>query len=245
LPDFGNIDAIGQWAGAHGPLALGVVAFLCGLGVPLPIQILLLAFVGLSQGAFSRIGPAILACFLGALLGESLHYAVGATGGSRLRDRMRGKWRQAWLDAEGLFRRYPDAVVALSRSVLAAIGLPIDWISGSSGFDYLRFAFWSVIGDSVWILASAGVGFWLGENWRQHLDVLPLAVAVITVVAALAYLAGRFIMKRSDKGEQPGAPKLTPELRQGENELASGYTTLRKGLTGNEVLDRHKKYQNG
>lgn len=213
MPDFASVDTIGQWAGAHGPLALGVVAFLCGLGVPLPIQILLLAFVGLSQGAFSRIGPAMLACFMGALLGESLHYTLGATGGSWLRDRARGKWWRAWLEAERLFRRYPDAVVALSRTVLAAIGLPIDWISGSSGSDYLRFAFWSVIGDSVWILASVGVGLWLGENWRQYLDVLPVAVAVITVVAALAYFAGRLIMKRLGKGDQPGESMATPQPR--------------------------------
>ncbi len=213
MPDFGNIDAIGQWAGAHGPLALGVVAFLCGLGVPLPIQILLLAFVGLSQGAFSRIGPAMLACSLGALLGESLHYALGATGGSRLRDHTRGKWRQGWAEAERLFRRYPDAVVALSRSVLAAIGLPIDWIAGSSGFDYWRFAFWSVIGDGVWILASVVVGLWLGENWQGYMQVLPVAITVITIVAALAYLACRVIAKRSDKGEQPDEQKGTPEPR--------------------------------
>jgi membrane protein DedA with SNARE-associated domain len=102
--------------------------------------------------------------------------------------------------------------------VLAAIGLPIDWISGSSGFDYLRFAFWSVIGDSVWILASVGAGLWLGENWRQHLDVLPVAVAVITVAAALAYLAGRLMMKRLGKSEQPGGPSATSQPRQEREE---------------------------
>ena len=152
MPDFGNLDTIGQWAGAHGPLALGVAALLCALGVPVPVPILLLAFAALSHGAPSRLGLGMLACFLGALLGESLHFALGKTAGSWLRDRMQGRWRQAWTLAEHLLKQYSGAAVALSRSVLGAIGLPIDWISGSSGFNYWRFAIAAVVGDGTWIL---------------------------------------------------------------------------------------------
>ncbi len=220
MPDFGNIDAIGQWAGAHGPLALGAAALLCALGVPVPTPILLLAFAALSQGAFSRMGPGVVACFLGALVGESLHYALGAATGPWLRDHVHGKWRQAWTDAERLFQRYSEVAVARSRSVLGAIGLPIDWIAGSSGFDYRRFALSAVVGDGVWIVASAAVGYWLGANWQLYPQVLPVAIAVVVVAVVLVYLASRLLLRRLDKGEQPGEPKGTPGLRE-PNEAAS------------------------
>ncbi len=215
MPDFGNLGAIGAWAGANGAPALGLMAFVTALGVPLPITVLLLAFTAVSGGAFGRIGAGMLACGVGALLGETIHYALGATAGSWLRERARGGLRQARSQAERLFGRYPSVAVLLSRSVFPAISLPVDWLAGSSGYKYWRFAFWSALGDSIWIVSCAAVGYWLGESWQRCPHVLTIA---IVVVGGLAFFIGGLVMKHLGRGEQSDKPKDTPQPGQDKNE---------------------------
>ncbi len=222
MPDLGNLGAIGAWASANGPFALGVMAFVCALGVPLSMPVLLLAFTALSSDVLGRIGAGMLACLVGALLGESLHYGLGATAGSWLRDHTRRRLRQVWLQAERLFGRYPSVALLLSRSVFPAISLPVDWLAGSSGFSYWRFAFWSVLGDSIWILSSAAVGYWLGESWQQYPRVLTVA---IIVVIALAFVVGSLVVKRLSRGGQPNEPNDRQRPGQDTDERELGRAT--------------------
>jgi len=149
----------------YGPGLLGLVALACALGVPLPMQILLLGAGALAHEG--RLDPrlAVAGCLAGSLAGETFYYVAGRVAGGWVQRRAGGPLAGAWHEARRRFRDRAGRTVYLTRFALTPLGIPTSLVAGGEGYAYWRFAGIAIAGDLVWILGYGGAGFLLGPAW--------------------------------------------------------------------------------
>jgi membrane-associated protein len=183
-----------EWLTVNGPMTLGVVAFVCALGVPLPIPLLMVATGALIRQGHMHLPAAVLVTAGGALIAELLYYAIGRGLGPLARTRAGARFAAAYGIAESRFRQRPSLTVYLTRWLFPPIGIPVNLIAGSSRFPLERFVFGAVAGNTMWIVGYTAVGYALGNEWRNLspvFDRYKVYFATAAVVAGLVYLAWR------------------------------------------------------
>ena len=171
---------------------LGIVAFLalCGCGIPIPEEApLVLAGVLSSQGTLEP-WLAFGACLLGALLGDSLMYAIGRHFGHGWLTRHPKVQRFVDAEKEQKFehavRRHGFKVLLLTRFLVGVRG-PVYYAAGAAKVPYLRFLAW----DSVSATLVVGAVFWLAYRFGQPIARIVrdaeelLTVGVVLVLAAV------------------------------------------------------------
>ena len=72
-----------EWLIANGPITLALVAFVCALGIPLPIPVLVIGAGALVRQGHMSIQTAVLVTSFSALLAETAYYALGRALGPR------------------------------------------------------------------------------------------------------------------------------------------------------------------
>jgi membrane-associated protein len=157
----------------YGPRLLGLVALICALGVPLPMQMLVLGAGALAHEGRLAPGWAIAGCLAGSLAGETFYYAAGHFAGGWVERRLAGPLARplarplagAWQDARRRFRSCSGRTVYLTRFALTPLGIPTSVVAGGDGYAYWRFAGIALAGDLVWILGYGAAGYLLGPAW--------------------------------------------------------------------------------
>lgn len=152
------------WISAGGPLMIFVLLFACGLGLPLPEDIPLMAggyFIALGQ--MHPITVCILA-WCGIVGGDCVLYRFGRKYGLNItRVPIIGHHvtKERILKAERLFDRWGIWVVAVGRMVAGIRGAMVV-AAGAIRFNFIKF----VIADGLAALISGGLfvllGYWLG-----------------------------------------------------------------------------------
>jgi membrane protein DedA with SNARE-associated domain len=148
----------------YGPLALGLALMLGALGLPMPIPLL-----GLAAGAFARQGlidwKTLSALgLMGAVLGDSVSYAVGCFAGGWVQRWLGGS--SAWQKAGDQFQQRGALAVYVTRFLLTPLAVPTSLIAGSSGYAFRRFLAYAVAGDFTWIALYCGLGYIIGSRWQ-------------------------------------------------------------------------------
>jgi membrane-associated protein len=161
-----------EWLIANGPATLALVAFMCALGVPLPIPVLVIGAGALVRQGHMDVATAIAVTLAGALLAELVYYAAGRTLGPRARSRLGRRFASLYDVAERRFRQHPGLSVYLTRWLLPPIGIPTNLIAGASSYPLQRFIPASITGNSMWILAYMVIGYALGSEWQNVSPVL-------------------------------------------------------------------------
>jgi membrane-associated protein len=151
----------------NGPATLGLVAFFCALGVPLPIPVLMIAAGALVRQGHMHLPTAFVFTAAGALVAEVLYYTLGRKLGPLARTRAGARFAAVYDVAEDKFRLRPGLTVYLTRWILAPIGIPTTLIAGSSGFPLLRFIPAAIVGNIMWMTAYTAVGYALGNEWSN------------------------------------------------------------------------------
>jgi membrane-associated protein len=149
----------------YGPRLLGLVALICALGVPLPMQVLVLGAGALAHEGRLSPGWAIAGCLAGSLAGETFYYAAGHFAGGWVDRRLAGPLAGAWQDARKRFRVCSGRTVYLTRFAMTPLGIPTSVVAGGDGYAYWRFAVIALAGDLVWILGYGAAGYMLGPAW--------------------------------------------------------------------------------
>jgi len=148
----------------YGPLALGLGLLLGALGVPAPSTLMVIA-----AGAFVRQGvleaaAAVSLGLLGAVMGDSLSYALGRFAKTWVARRL-GR-SAAWGRAQGSFQRRGGLAVYLTRWLLTPLAVPINLIAGSSGYSFWQFLSYDLAGEVTWIALFGGLGYLFGSQWE-------------------------------------------------------------------------------
>lgn len=192
------------------PLAfwgLFLVLVLCGIGVPIPEDIILIAAGILSyEESRSWIKVSVL-MYAGVMAGDSLIFVIGRHFGSRLlahrwTRRMFSPTKQAKIEAK--FERYGRMVLFVAR-FLPGLRAPIFCTAGAMKVPYLRFLLLDGIAALFTVPLFVWLGHWLWAKFHDDVEQLEAALArthsyslLVTLgIVVTAVIIGVWLRRRS------------------------------------------------
>jgi membrane protein DedA with SNARE-associated domain len=197
------INSISQLEGATAYSAIVGLLLICGLGVPLPEDITLIAAGILSALGSISLGGAIAAGLFGVLAGDAFLYTVGRIYGRRaftlplIRTIMTPK---RILLAERRIVRNSHFICFTAR-FLPGLRSPIFLLAGITGVRPVVFygldGLAALISVPLWVL----VGHWVGENLDMALQIAERIQLLLGAAVVLA-IAGYFGYRRWRKGQR-------------------------------------------
>ncbi len=150
----------------YGSPALFVVVTIASIGVPLPINLLLIVTGSLVAQRVMPMWSAIVLASSGSIIGDQIGYAIGRWGGTALVARF-GKMlggRERIASAENQARRWGGMGVFLSRWAVTPLGALINFTSGTAEYPWPRFLFWDVLGDVIGAALYIVLGFFFSDR---------------------------------------------------------------------------------
>ncbi len=193
-------SAMGMSTGAAYASIIGVL-LLCGLGLPIPEDITLLAAGLLASSGHISLPGALIVGFFGVLIGDAILFFLGRKFGARifgLPGFRRFLTPERIAKAEDRIRKNGHFICFVAR-FLPGLRAPIYALAGAMGVRPAVFimqdGFAALISVPIWVY----LGFLFGENWEVAIKYVKRtqgAIIGIVVVLILVYVVYRFI-KRS------------------------------------------------
>jgi membrane-associated protein len=131
------------------------------------------------------LGWLLIGCFIAAVTGDQLGYAIGNRVGPALFKRPDSRFfkQENVLKAQDFFEKYGAKTIVLARFVpIVRTFTPV--VAGVSNMRYRTFVTFNVIGGFFWAIGVTLLGFFLGQIdfVEQNLEVAILAVVAISVL---------------------------------------------------------------
>lgn len=197
-----------EWLETVPPIAIyalvGVVIGLESLGIPLPGEIILVSSALLAS-QHGDIDPFILgACAsAGAIIGDSIGYAIGRKGGRPLLAWLGKKFPKHFSEghiatAERSFQKWGMWAVFFGRFV-ALLRIFAGPLAGVLHMPYWKFLIANVFGGILWAGGTTAVIYYVGvvaESWLKRFSWLGLVLAILIGVTSM------LILKRKAKKAQ-------------------------------------------
>jgi membrane protein DedA with SNARE-associated domain len=191
---------------------VGLVIGLESLGIPLPGEIILVSAALLSS-QHAGINPIVLgACAsAGAIIGDSIGYAIGRKGGRPLLAWLGKKFPKHFSEghiatAERSFEKWGRWAVFFGRFV-ALLRIFAGPLAGVLRMPYWKFLTANVLGGIIWAGGTTAVIYYVGivaESWLKRFSWLGLVAAV------LVGLTSMLVLKRKAKKAQVAQPEAEP-----------------------------------
>ncbi|MFE9452965.1 DedA family protein [Streptomyces sp. NPDC006739] len=194
----------------------GVVALVIGLeslGIPLPGEIILVS-AALLSAQHSGIDPVVLGvcATAGAVIGDSIGYAIGRKGGRPLLAWLGRKFPRHFGEghvatAERSFEKWGMWAVFFGRFV-ALLRIFAGPLAGVLRMPYWKFLIANVLGGICWAGGTTAVIYYVGivaEGWLKKFSWLGLVVALLIGLASL------LVLKRKAKKAAAGRSETEPE----------------------------------
>ncbi|MFC9861237.1 MULTISPECIES: DedA family protein [unclassified Streptomyces] len=200
-------------------LLVGVVIGLESLGIPLPGEIILVSSALLAS-QHGEIDPVVLgACATaGAIIGDSIGYAIGRKGGRPLLARLGRKFPKHFGEAqiamaERSFEKWGMWAVFFGRFV-ALLRIFAGPLAGVLRMPYWKFLTANVLGGIIWAGGTTAVIYSVGvvaEAWLKRFSWLGLVVAVLFGLASMLVLKNRAKKAAAQSGGHPASePAVAP-----------------------------------
>lgn len=180
-------------------LLVGLVIGLESLGIPLPGEIILVsaALLASQQG---HIDPVVLGlcAIAGAIIGDSIGYAIGRRGGKPLLERLGRRFPKHFGPqhvalAERSFDRWGMWAVFFGRFV-ALLRIFAGPLAGVLRMPYWRFLIANVLGGVLWAGGTTAVIYTVGivaEPWLKRFSWLALVVALLVGLTVTLVIRSR------------------------------------------------------
>ncbi|MFC4611113.1 DedA family protein [Streptomyces maoxianensis] len=198
-------------------LLVGVVIGLESLGIPLPGEIVLVSSALLAS-QHGDINPYILgACATaGAIIGDSIGYAIGRRGGRPLLTWLGGKFPKHFGEAqiamaERSFEKWGMWAVFFGRFV-ALLRIFAGPLAGVLRMPYWKFLIANVFGGILWAGGTTAVIYSVGvvaEAWLKRFSWLGLVLAVLIGLSSMLVLKSR--AKKAAAREQARTAAAEPD----------------------------------
>ncbi|MFF3914464.1 DedA family protein [Streptomyces sp. NPDC001852] len=192
-----------------------VVALVIGLeslGIPLPGEIILVS-AALMSSQHSGINPVVLgACATaGAVIGDSIGYAIGRKGGRPLLAWLGDKFPKHFSDghvatAERSFEKWGMWAVFFGRFI-ALLRIFAGPLAGVLHMPYWKFLIANLLGGICWAGGTTAAVYYVGvvaEGWLKKFSYVGLAAAVVLGLATM------LIIKRKAKKAQASERAAEP-----------------------------------
>lgn len=201
-----------EWLETVPPLSIyllvGVVIGLESLGIPLPGEIILVSSALLAS-QHGDINPFILgACATaGAIIGDSIGYAIGRKGGRPLLAKLGRRFPKHFSEsniavAERSFDRWGMWAVFFGRFI-ALLRIFAGPLAGVLQMPYWRFLTANILGGILWAGGTTAVIYYVGvvaEAWLKRFSWLGLVLAVLIGVTSMLVIK-RKAKKAAEKVE--------------------------------------------
>ncbi|MFD5859653.1 DedA family protein [Streptomyces chartreusis] len=192
-----------EWLETVPPLAIyllvGLVIGLESLGIPLPGEIILVSSALLAS-QHGEIDPFVLgACAsAGAIIGDSIGYAIGRKGGRPLLAWLGSKFPRHFSEAhiataERSFQKWGMWAVFFGRFV-ALLRIFAGPLAGVLRMPYWKFLTANILGGIVWAGGTTAVIYYVGvvaESWLKRFSWLGLVAAVLVGLASMLIIKRR------------------------------------------------------
>jgi membrane protein DedA with SNARE-associated domain len=207
---------------------VGIVIGLESLGIPLPGEIILVSAALLSS-QHAGIDPVILGvcATVGAIVGDSIGYAIGRKGGRPMLAWLGKKFPRHFSEghiatAERSFQKWGMWAVFFGRFV-ALLRIFAGPLAGVLRMPYWKFLIANVLGGILWAGGTTAVIYYVGivaESWLKRFSWLGLVAAV------LVGLTSMLVIKRKAKnaagsnaaGSNATADNVTAQKQAAESE---------------------------
>ncbi|MEV7086293.1 DedA family protein [Streptomyces sp. NPDC093085] len=193
-------------------ILVGVVIGVESLGIPLPGEIVLVSSALLAS-QHGEIDPYVLgACATaGAIIGDSIGYAIGRKGGRPLLAWLGGRFPKHFgadqiAMAERSFEKWGMWAVFFGRFI-ALLRIFAGPLAGVLRMPYWKFLIANVLGGIVWAGGTTAVVYTVGvvaEAWLQRFSWLGLVLAVLVGLTSMLVIKNR-AKKAAEKGRQARA----------------------------------------
>jgi membrane protein DedA with SNARE-associated domain len=174
----------------YGAVFLGV--FLESFGLPTPGETLMVAGALMASHGKLDIRWILALCWIAAVVGDNIGYAIGRQGGRPLVFRYGpsvGITRAHIEHVEGFFARYGGAVVLLARFVVVLRQLN-GVVAGILGMNWWRFLAYNAAGAALWVAFWSLLAYWFGRGFVALLHRFePMVVIAIGLAVAILLLA--------------------------------------------------------
>ncbi|MGN5378003.1 hypothetical protein BIV25_42455 [Streptomyces sp. MUSC 14] len=183
------------------------------LGIPLPGEIVLVSAALLSS-QHSGINPVVLgACATaGAVIGDSIGYAIGRKGGRPLLAWLGGKFPRHFsaghvATAERSFEKWGMWAVFVGRFI-ALLRIFAGPLAGVLQMPYWKFLIANVLGGIIWAGGTTAVIYYVGvvaEGWLKKFSYVGLAAAVLVGLASML-----LVKRKAKKAQQEHGQEAEP-----------------------------------
>lgn len=187
---------------------VGLVIGLESLGIPLPGEIILVS-AALLASQHGEIDPFVLgACAsAGAIIGDSIGYAIGRKGGRPMLAWLGAKFPKHFGEghiatAERSFEKWGMWTVFFGRFV-ALLRIFAGPLAGVLRMPYWKFLIANVLGGIVWAGGTTAVIYYVGvvaESWLKRFSWLGLVLAVLIGLTSMLVLKGKAKSAQSVQG---------------------------------------------
>ncbi|SCK58800.1 DedA family protein [Streptomyces sp. WMMB 322] len=209
-------------------LLVGVIIGLESLGIPLPGEIVLVSSALLAS-QHGEIDPVVLgACATtGAIIGDSIGYAIGRKGGKPLLAWLGTKFPRHFgphhvASAERAFERWGVWAVFFGRFV-ALLRIFAGPLAGVLRMPYWKFLAANVLGGIVWAGGTTAVVYYVGivaEAWLKRFSWMGLVIAVMFGIGSMIVMRRR--ARRADAEHATAAVAAGEAQDAGEDRAGSG-----------------------
>ncbi|MFG3498982.1 DedA family protein [Streptomyces sp. NPDC047928] len=230
-------------------ILVGVVIGLESLGIPLPGEIVLVSSALLAS-QHGEIDPYILGtcATAGAIIGDSIGYAIGRKGGRPLLTWLGGKFPKHFSEAniamaERSFEKWGMWAVFFGRFV-ALLRIFAGPLAGVLRMPYWKFLIANVFGGILWAGGTTAVIYSVGivaEAWLKRFSWLGLVLAVAVGLTSMLLLknrakkaAARNEAKAADQGAAPAGTAVPRPATRGGAE--AGAATPETAAVGAEPV---------
>ncbi len=156
-----------------------------------------------------------VACFIAAVLGDSVGYAFGKRMGPRLLNRPDGKiFKKKYIaQAEAFYEQHGKKTIILARfTPIVRTFAPI--VAGLGKMHYRTFLAYNVIGGALWTLGLTYAGFYIGRavpGVEKYLEPMILLVVFVSLLPALHH----FLKEAENRERVKKLPAVTlKKIRQ-------------------------------
>ncbi|HEU0240416.1 MAG TPA: DedA family protein [Micromonosporaceae bacterium] len=177
---------------------LAIVIGMESMGIPVPGEIALVSAALLAVSGHVDIFWVAVAATLGAIIGDSIGYAVGRRGGRSFLERMGRRFPRHLgppqiASAERTFQRWGVAAIFFGRFI-ALLRILAGPLAGALRVPYPKFLAANAAGGAVWATGTALLVYYVGkaaETWLSRFSWVALAVAVVGGVVTTLVLRHR------------------------------------------------------
>lgn len=133
--------------------------------------------------------PVMVAGMLGAVVGDSVSYAIGRRWGTKVVHRWdftRRRFEPRIKKAERYFHTHGGWLVFVARFV-GAFRAVVPLVVGTAGMPYPRFLAWNVVASVTWAGIVVTLGYHFGDEIARFVDRIGLGLSAVAIVAVLGW----------------------------------------------------------